>query len=158
MKRLAGLLFAATLVGASSAWAEKTTGSCMSAAPVISVGATMSVTLVDEWYPEYDENGKETAQGNNTGFGAYWYKLTIPRYSSCSVWIEGASSPDIFLSVESDPDNWDLMASFTGDSLPNGVQYAVLSSSDWFEEDPSIGTFYIGLTGGDVGDSVTLHV
>jgi len=157
MKRLAGLLCAATFVVAGSAWAAKTAGSCQSAATAISLGATVQVSLVDEWSPEYDDDGKETSKGENTGYGAYWYKLTLSRYSSCSVWIEGASSSDVWLSVESDPDNWELSASFVGDSLPNGVQYAVLASSDWSEYDPGSGTFYIGLSG-DIGDSATLHV
>ena len=158
MKKYARLSFAVALLVAGSAWAGKESGNCQSMAVNVSMGSTTSVTLVNEWYPDTDDNGRELATGDYTDMGVYWYKITLSRYTSCSIWIDNASSKDLWLDVgpnwmdENAPSAW-----FDTGDLPDGTHWAVMESDSWYEDDPASAVYYICISG-EIGDTATLHI
>lgn len=105
--------------------------------------ASQTVLLVNE----KDEDGEYT------DIGAYYFKLSLSRYASHSIWINPGGNEDLSLEVYTNDE--DAMADFEVDTSSDGVLYARIGGEDWDAEDPSSVTFYVYVTG-NVGDRVTV--
>lgn len=109
-----------------------------------SLKGSQTVVLVNE----KDEDGERT------DIGAYYFKLTLKRYASYSVWINTNNLEDVSLEVYTNDE--DAGADFDVDTSNDGILYARIGSEDWDVEDPSSVTFYVYVTG-NVGDRVTVN-
>ena len=117
------------------------TGSCMSKAGSISVGATKTVTLVQEYYGD----------GEYGDSGVYYLKVKLSKYNEYTVTARGCDG--MYVDTDGDDENAP-MSSFSeyevGDSF-----YSVLT--EWDDDDPSSGTFYI-VVDGSIGDKAVISV
>lgn len=122
-------------------------GDCLSAATAL--GASQQVQLVDEYDPEFKEY---------YGFGCRYYKVTLAKGTSYTIWISGDNAQDIDLSVDTDWDDESApMAMFDYDEKSGGAtKIAYLYADSWDEEDPSKGTYYVYLSG-EIGARTTLQ-
>lgn len=133
-------------------------GSCQSKAA--SAGASKTVRLV----AEYDEDDGTTDDSS----GVYYFKATLRRGQSYTVWTSGVTSESVGLECAMAEAAWDEdqqqpSAEFSEVEESGLGQRFVLSASDWYVDeddpessDPASWTYYFVLTG-DVGDGVTLH-
>ena len=149
MKKLLTLM--AVAVSALGSALGATTGSYEGAAASLgsltAAEKTDSVTLTKEYDPDdgtYDPDS-----------GVYYYKFTLKKGETCSIYIDNLGGEFMGLSVGT---SWDdehaPYASFSMYYREDAV-LAVLTAEDWDEEDTK-GTFYICVDG-DVGDTCTLH-
>lgn len=159
MTRQLALVFAMVFGMAVSADAA-VAGSCRSAA--VSAGGSKTVGLV----AEYDEEDGSTVADS----GVYYFKATLRRGQSYTVWTSGVTSDVVDLACEPADAAWDddsspqpPSASFEGVDEPGLGQRFVLPASEWYvdEEDPESSdpaswTYYFIVTG-EVGDRVTVH-
>ena len=117
------------------------TGSCMSKAGSISVGSTKTVTLVQEYYGDGD-------YGDD---GVYYLKIKLSKDNAYTVTARGGDG----MYVDTDGDDENAPMAFFSDYEVGDSYYSVLNESDWDEDDPSSGTFYI-VVYGDIGDKVVV--
>lgn len=115
----------------------------------ISLRSSQSVTLVDEYDPDF---------GDYYGIGVRYYKVSIKKGAACTIWITGGNAANMSLAVDT---NWEdenaPFASFDYDSFAGGTIYAAFLDSDaWFDDDPSSGTFYVCVSG-EIGDQAMLY-
>ena len=134
-----GALFAAGSVSAAVASA----GSCQSKAGSISVGGSKTVTLVNEYYGD----------GDFADSGVYYLKLKLSKYDSCTVKATGCDT--MWVETDYEDDNAPS-ASFTDYEVGSSF-YSVIEDGDWFDDDPTTGTFFI-VVDGAIGDKVTVSV
>lgn len=146
--------------GAAASADAAVAGSCQSAAAA--AGASKTVRLV----AEYDEDDGTT----NDDSGIYYFKATLKRGQSYTVWTSGVTSESVSLECVMAEAAWDdndfqqqPSAEFADVEEPGLGQRFVLSASDWYVDeedselsDPASWTYYFIVTG-DVGDGVTLH-
>lgn len=132
------------------------TGSSEKKPVAISVGGSKTVTLVDEYDPEEKEF---------YGSGACYLSVTLARGQSYTVWIDGANWQSVDMGAwareatdaEYEKDIYGPTADFGAtDEYSNGAA-AYLYGEDWEYDDPASWTYYIYI-GGDIGQSVTVHV
>ncbi len=126
-------------VGAAFGKADK--GNCQSSA--VALKGSQSVTLVNEWDPEYKEY---------YDYGAYYFHVTLSRGSAFTIW----TSPNDDISLDVWPADDEVWASFMPDTLDDGTQCARLASDDWDEEDPAKAKFIVQVSG-DIGQSFMLY-
>lgn len=139
------LIACLSVVLAVTAFAGASTGNCQSKAA--SLRASQVVTLVNEWDSEWDEYYDS---------GVYYYKVTLTKGTSATIWITGGNASDMALDVYTDFDS-DYYTSFDYDMTDDGtIQYCRLHAADWDEDDPSRVTFYVQVTG-DIGASANLN-
>ena len=145
-----GLLAAAFCLFAGFAQsATNAKGSSMKNPLTMRAGQSMAVTLVNEYDPDLKEN---------LDTGVCYIKVTLSKGSSYTVWLQGGDTADLWaFSVDT---NWEdenaPMAAFDYEDKNDGaVQIAYLRSDDWFEDDPSSGSFYIWIMG-DIGQRTTV--
>ena len=145
-----GLLAAALcLVAGFAQSATNAKGSSMKNPLTMRAGQSMAVTLVNEYDPDLKEN---------LDTGVCYIKVTLSKGSSYTVWLQGGDTADLWaFSVDT---NWEdenaPMAAFDYEDKNDGaVQIAYLRSDDWFEDDPSSGSFYIWIMG-DIGQRTTV--
>lgn len=151
--------------GLSGALHAAMKGSCESEAPEIDfkgAGATRTVTLVNEYYP--DEGSYDTT----SGIGTYYFKATLKRSYAYTVWTEGVTTNDevmvdCYSADPKDDDKDGSSAEFTELEEMAGNQRFVLRSDDWYiddedpsESDPKSWTYYFQIRG-PVGTSVTIN-
>lgn len=161
MLRLAAAVVAVFCAGQAGAKASK--GNC--AEKPLTLKATQTATLVNEWQP-----GEDDEKGEYLDSGALYFKTTLKKYSAYTVWITGGNVADIDLDVdiywpEYDKDKYDKdknegkvpSVSFDVEELPGGqTKVAYLYADDWDEDDPSSGLFLVSLTSDSIGKSTTL--
>ncbi len=113
----------------------------------VGLKSQQTVTLVNAWDSEFNEYWDD---------GAYYYKVTLSKGSSFSIWMEGGDSENMTLDVNAKESEDDFfMTSFEIDSTDDGIQFARLGESDWDEDDPSEITFIVEITG-EIGARATL--
>ena len=134
-------VFAIAALAATSAAASATKGSCESKSQ--SLKSSQTVTLVDEWDPDFKENW---------GTGVYFLSFTLKRGAAFTVW----TGPDEDVSLDVYTNNDDAYVWFDLDSLDDGTQFARVSAADWDEEDPSSVKFFVRIDG-DIGHSVSVY-
>lgn len=115
----------------------------------IAMSSAQTVHLVEEVDPVFGPMGVGTA----------WYKLTVKKGDSATVWIQDGDVDKVTLMSWADPsmtkEIWP-MADFTWGSAPRTVQALFLESSSWDESDPNTWTFYFNIFG-MVGDKVNMY-
>ena len=143
IKTLVGLF---ALTSALQAGAAVAAGSCMKNA--ISLNASQSVTLVDEYDPEFKEY---------YGSGVRYYKVTLRKGQAYTIWMNGGSSADMQISVDVD---WALedfpSASFYYVEYANGIQAAYMDADAWSDDDPASFTYYVMISG-EIGQQAMLY-
>lgn len=143
MKKLFGAVLCSMLAGVVFAGASA--GNCQSKA--VALRASQSVTLVNEWDSEY---------GEYYDSGVYYYKVTLNKNTSATIWITGGNASDMLLDVYTDFDS-DYYSVFETGATDDGlVQYARLRYDEWDEDDPSRVVFYVQVAG-DIGWRTTLN-
>ena len=141
-ERIARVFAVLCALAAGGAFAAST-GSYMGKAGSISVGATKTVKLVQEYYGD----------GDYGDGGIYYLKVKLNKDNAYTVTAKGCDG----MYVDTDGDDEKApMASFM-DYMVGDSYYSVLEASAWDEDDPSSGTFYI-VVDGAIGDSVTVSV
>ena len=122
-------------------------GSYMGSA--ISLKASQAVKLVDEYDPD---------SGEYWGLGVRYYKVSLKKGMSYTIWITGGNAANMGLTVDTDYENENApFASFDYDSNIDGsVQAAYLYSDSWFEDDPASGVYYICISG-EIDDTTMLY-
>lgn len=92
------------------------------------------------------------------GYGVAWFKATLAKGYSYTVWIQGADADEFTLESDSDP-TWEKedtpFADFEDGDAPNGYQVLYMYSDSWDEEDPKSWTYYFCVSG-EVGEKITL--
>lgn len=142
IERIARVFAVLCALAAGGAFAAST-GSYMGKAGSISVGATKTVKLVQEYYGD----------GDYGDGGIYYLKVKLNKDNAYTVTAKGCDG----MYVDTDGDDEKApMASFM-DYMVGDSYYSVLEASAWDEDDPSSGTFYI-VVDGAIGDSVTVSV
>ena len=168
MKKLKWLAAAIAVLAATGAEAKKSKGNCAEAA--LSLKASQSAVLVDEWVP-----GEDGDKGEYLGTGAIYYKVTLQRGGAYTIWITGGDASKIDFDVDIDWTEYDKAkydketkdgddkyptpgASFDFIDLPGGdTKVAYLYAEDWdMAEDPAKGKYIVSLSGDTVGLSTTL--
>lgn len=135
------------VAGVLPSFAEKG-GNCEKNAK--SLGSSKSVELVAEYDPEEKEYDPDS--------GVAYYKVTLSKWSQCTIWIEGGNVKDLDLDVGVSWDDEDTYATFeaTEEFSGGNIKAAYLYQDGWDEDDPSKATFYVCISG-DVGMQTTLH-
>ena len=151
MKQLVVALLAMTFAMAASAASSASSGSCQSKAVKLSLGSTATGTLVDEYDPDY---------GENTGFAVYYFKLTVSYGETATLLMSGESphiddvyEVDIYEGEsESSPPWWD-------DASNPYVKESrmILRASEWDEDSPKSVTYYVVISGDNIGDNFSLQ-
>lgn len=146
MKKI--LLFLLLPLCSWQAYASASSGNCMPKAVSLGVGRNTSVTLVNEWDPDF---------GEYSDFGVYYYKVTLSKGQEFTIWITGGDAADMDLDVFTDfEDESAPWASFDVVDYDNGeTKAATLYADSWMEDDPARGTFYICVSG-EIGAKTTL--
>ena len=141
------LMAVAVAFGAlGTAFAGASSGNCESKA--VTLKSSQSFALVDEWDPEEKEY---------TNSGVYYFKVSLKKWSACSIWVDGDGAADMDLDVYTDSDA-DYWTSFETSQTEDGsIQFARLASDEWDEDDPGTVPFYI-LVSGEIGAQATIHV
>ena len=148
VKLIGAVAFAATLAADVAAAA---TGSCQKEAASLSLGKTVSGTLVDEYDPDYEET---------TGSAVYYFKLKMSRGSSATLVMSGETPyiADVYEDgiyegeSESSPPWWDDA------SNPYAAETRfILRAEDWDEDAPKTVTYYVVIYGENIGDSFSLQ-
>ena len=122
-------------------------GDCQSRAE--SLKPYQAVTLVDEYDPEWK---------GTTGAGVHYYKITLYRYSECTVWITGGNVETVMLDVNTDWES-ETTAWFEPPregTVPEDMQVLCLYSDSWSEEDPAKDVFYVCISG-EIGEKTSLY-
>lgn len=122
-------------------------GDCQSRAE--SLKPYQAVTLVDEWDPEWK---------GTTGAGVHYYKITLYRYSECTVWITGGNVETVMLDVNTDWES-ETTAWFEPPregTVPEDMQVLCLYSDSWSEDDPAKDVFYVCVSG-EIGEKTSLY-
>ncbi len=120
-------------------------------AVLISSGGSKSISLVNEYDTEWEET---------TGAACYYFKVTLKRGGEYTFWTSDFSSKQGGTGVTIDiyPKSEDCTVWAVGETMFDGINSrAYISSEDWYEEDPASGTFYICVSGDNIGDEVTIH-
>lgn len=148
--KIKGLFIAAIAFGlaAVSQAATKASGSCESMA--IALKASQKVTLVNEYDPEWKEN---------TDSGVAYYKVPLAKYSSCTIWISGGNTADMW-AFNCDV-SWNLeefpFATFDYEERDDGAtKIAYMRSDSWDADDAAKYTFYVCIQG-DIGQTCNLY-
>ena len=92
------------------------------------------------------------------GEGVAWFKKTLTKYQSYSVWIKGPGAPYFDLTTDADPSMTKEdtpQADFMDGDFGDDYQVLWMYEDDWDEDDPRSYTFYFCVSG-EVGDSITL--
>lgn len=148
MKKLAKIAICASVLSGVLALQAETAkaGSCISKA--IALKSSQTVTLVNEYDPEFKDF---------YDMGVCYYKITLNKGQSYTIWINGGSAADMTLSVDV---NWALddtpLASFDYEEYASGVKAAYMYADSWDEEDPSKFTYYVAI-GGEIGQQTMLY-
>ena len=121
-------------------------GSCLKNA--IALKASQSVTLVDEYDPEFKEY---------YGSGVRYYKVTLRKGQEYTIWINGGSAAELQLDVDVD---WSLeefpSAWFNYVDFANGVRAAYMYADSWSDDDPASFTYYVAISG-EIGQQTMLY-
>ena len=152
MKALAKLTFAAILAAMLTIDVQAAaTGSCQKSAASISLGKTVTGKLVDT----YDEDW-----GTVTGEPVYYFKLTVRRGDSATLIMSGESpyiydvyeDGDYEGESESSPPWWEDA------SNPYAAETRmILRAGDWDTDAPSSVTYYIRISGDEIGQGFSLE-
>ena len=145
---------------ATTANAALTAGSCESKAS--SAGAVATVRLVNEWIP-----GDEGEDGYYSGDGVYYFKATLNRSNSYTIWTDYFGTNDVTLTAyaaePANEDDFGPSADFTDIDEGEGACRMVMEAGDWYiddedpsESDPKKWTYYFVLSG-EIGTEVTFH-
>ncbi len=126
---------------AGTAFGKASKGNCPSEA--VALKGSQSVTLVNEWDPEYKEYWD---------YGAYYFQVTLSKGSSFTIW----TSPNDDVTLDVFAANDEVWAGFMTEVLEDGTSVARISAGDWDEDDPGKAKFYVQLSG-DIGLSVMLY-
>ena len=134
------------LLGTVTAFGAAASGNCMARA--VTLKASQSVRLVNEWDPDFKEYWES---------GVYYYKVTLMKGQAYTIWITGGNAADIDLTVDT---NWEdesaPLAMFEPQDFNGGaLRAAYLYADAWDSEDPSSGTYYVKLSG-DIDAQTTL--
>lgn len=124
-------------------------GDCLKHA--VALSSSQTAKLVKEYDPDFQEYDPDS--------GVAWFKVTISRGESCTVWIEGGDAAWLGLDVDTDIDDENApMATFEGPEWFNGgnIQACYLYADEWSDDDPAKGTYYVCVDG-EVGQSTTLR-
>ena len=142
------LLVCGVLALAASTLGAATPGSHMKGAK--GLGASQAVTLTAEYDPDFGEYSENS--------GVMYYKVTLKKGYSYTIWIEGGGAAEMMLDVDTDWDDESApWASFDYEEYAGGAtQAAFLYSDSWDEEDPSKGTYYVCVSG-EIGAKTTLY-
>ena len=120
---------ALTMLAGGLTAATNAKGSNMKNPLTMSANSSMSVTLVNEYMPDFKEN---------TDSGVCYIRVNLSKGSSYTVWLQGGSTPDLSFSVDPNyEDESAPMASFEYDYRDDGnVQIAYMYADSWSPEDP----------------------
>ena len=157
MKKFLVVLAAAFMaVGAEAAAAA---GSCEQKATALSVGATKTGRLVEEWDAE---------MGEGTGNAVYYFAATLTRGKSYTLWLSGANATDLMVNgiarsateAEYDREIYEPVAGFNDSEVyeSQGIQVTWLYAEDWDYEDPASWRYYIVVEGDAVGTQFTVNL
>jgi len=156
MKKLSIALL--MVIAASVSYAAGKAGSCESAAAAISVGQSKTVTLVAEYDPDektYDSD-----------MPVYYLAVTLSRGYAYTLTYSGASAdyldvyayPRTSTEAENDREIYEPSASFSDEGEFSGVYVQYLQADEWWDDDPASWKYYIQVSGGAVGDKVTVSI
>ena len=148
------LIAAMTAAMAATIQAAGAKGSCEAKADSISVGASKSVKLVDE----YDPDWKETY-----GSGAYYLAVTLKKGEAYTLYTQGGNAdvidcyayPREATDAEYDRGIYEPMAGFDDGAEQGGKYVQWLYAEDWDEEDQASWKFFIYLSG-EIGETTTV--
>ena len=127
------------------------TGSCQEKAAKLSLGATVSGRLVEE----YDSDWGET-----TGYPVYYFKLTVKKGDTATIVMNGESpyiadvyEDDIYEGEsESAPPWWEDASN----PYASETRF-ILRAEEWDEDSPKSVTYYIVIGGEEIGEGFSLQ-
>ena len=148
--KLAGIAIFAAVFAIDANAATAATGSCYSKAAKLSIGASPSGTLVEEYDEEF---------GDFTGNPVFYCKLTVKRGDSVTIVMSGDSTyfsveeGDIYEGEsETSPPWWeDASSAYVTETR------MILRADAWDEDAPDTVTYYVVVSGEEIGNSFTLQ-